>query len=412
MANEKQLALLRQGVKEWNQWRDANPDVKIDLTRADLKLDNLEGVNLNHVDLTLANLTNANLTEADFTDANLRFANLTKADLTGANLWFTNLRRCNLTGTNLTGTNLTGADFTGAELKRADLTSADLSSANLQCAELKGADLSATYLTEAVINARTNFNNAKGITRGVNGIYSRGTKTAALMNLAPEGDSMQGSNVEAVLDNLKHARRLHSISLLFAGITLLSFVLHRDTITVPFNILKDPIDAVTFAGLSIIISATLMMFTSIFFGSALDGTKYLTSRDSAMKVGQFPWILSKYEKGIAPKIISILLRIILCFHPFIFIIVLSLQSTVADFERTPILLYLLFVSVPMLLVTCFWLFRLSLGFLRPIVFDVVEEAKRQSGDEKIASTIKEQTGKIDELLKFLQEREGGQRGDR
>lgn len=111
-----------------------------------------------------------------------------------------------------------------------------------------------------------------------------------------------------------------------------------------------------------------------------------------------------------PKIISVLLRILLCFHPFIFIIVLSLQGTVRDLEQTPILLYLLLVSVPMLLVTCFWLFRLSLGFLRPIVFDVVEEGKRQSGEEKIASAIKAQTEKIDELLKLLQKREGSQRG--
>ncbi|TNJ38992.1 pentapeptide repeat-containing protein [Chlorobaculum thiosulfatiphilum] len=392
MANEEQLIILKQGTVSWNKWRNTNPDVKIDISGADLRGTDLSGIDLTDAYLSYADFTGANLSEAMLRGAYLATAKLERADFKSANLTSTN--------------------FWFAQLKKADLKNADLTNAKLSWANLKGADLKGATLSGAVIDSNTKLRGAKSITRGVNGIYSHGTKTAALMNMAPEGDSMQGSSVEAVLDNLKHARRLHSISLLFAGITLLSFVLHRDTITVPFNILKDPIDAVTFAGLSIIISATLMMFTSIFFGSALDGTKYLTSRDSAMKVGQFPWILSKYEKGIAPKIISILLRIILCFHPFIFIIVLSLQSTVADFERTPILLYLLFVSVPMLLVTCFWLFRLSLGFLRPIVFDVVEEAKRQSGDEKIASTIKEQTGKIDELLKFLQEREGGQRGDR
>jgi len=230
------------------------------------------------------------------------------------------------------------------------------------------------------------------------------------MNMTPEGDSMQGSSVEAVLDNLKHARRLHSISLLFAGVTLLSFVLHQEKITVPFNIIKDPIDAVTFAGLSVIISATLMLFVTIFFGAALYGTKYLTSRDSAMKVGQFPWVLSKYEKRIAPKIISIILRIILSFHPFIFLAVLFWSGAWKNFEQTPILLYSLYAFIPVLVVACLWLFGLSLGFLRPIVFDVVEEAKRQSGEEKIASAIREQTEKIDELVKLLQERDGGQRG--
>jgi hypothetical protein len=397
MANQEQLKILWKGFDAWNKWRAENPDVEIDLTNADLKGADLKGADLKGANLKGANLVSAILLEADLTNANLQ----------GAELWWISLT----TATNWAGiVKLAFGDLRGADLKGADLKGTNLKGTNLKGADLKGAGLLYTTLTGAVIDSKTKLRRAKGITRGVNGIYSQGTKTAALMNMAPEGDSMQGSSVEAVLDNLKHARRLHSISLLFAGVTLLSFVLHRDTITVPFNILKDPIDAVTFAGLSVIISATLMLFVTIFFGSALDGTKYLTSRDSAMKVGQFPWVLSKYEKGVAPKIISTLLRIILCFHPFIFLVVLSLNGTLKDFEQTPILFYLLLVSVPMLLATCFWLFRLSIGFFQPIVFDVVEEAKRQSGEEKIASAIREQTEKIDELVKLLQERDGGQRG--
>lgn len=151
-----------------------------------------------------------------------------------------------------------------------------------------------------------------------------------------------------------------------------------------------------------------------------------------MKVGQFPWVLSKYEKGVVPKIVSILLRIILSFHPFIFLIVLfyadlsqalklfdsiawhALELKLFDsvawqaLEATPILLYSLFAFILLLIFASVWLFCLSLGFLRPIVFDVVEEAKRQSGEEKIASAIKEQTEKIDELLKLLQKRDSEQ----
>ncbi|RXK80696.1 pentapeptide repeat-containing protein [Chlorobaculum sp. 24CR] len=350
MANQDQVERLKQNVDGWIKWRMDNPEIPIDLSQANLRQ---------------ARLYKANLAEAD----------------------------------------MEGAVLIKADLRRAYLTGADLRKANLSQADMREAKLSG-----AVIDSKTKLRRAKGITRGVNGIYSQGTKTAALMNMTPEGDSMQGSSVEAVLENLKHARRLHSISLLFAGVTLLSFVLHRDKIAVPFNILKDSIDAVTFAGLSVIISATLMLFVAIFFKAALDGTKYLTTRDSAMKVGQFPWILSKYEKRIAPKIISTLLRIILCFHPFIFLAVLFWSGAWKNFEQIPILLYSLYAFIPVLVFACSWLFWLSLGFLRPIVFDVVEEGKRQSGEEKIASAIKEQTAKIDELLKLLQERDSGQRG--
>ncbi|AOS84725.1 hypothetical protein BIU88_11625 [Chlorobaculum limnaeum] len=405
MANKEQLKILKKGVDGWNRWREENSSVEIDLTNADLKGADLKGADLKGADLKGADLKGANLKGADL-GANLVSAILLEADLTNANLQGAELWWISLT----TATNWAGiVKLAFGDLRGADLKGADLKGTNLKGADLKGAGLLYTTLTGAVIDSKTKLRRAKGITRGVNGIYSQGTKTAALMNMTPEGDSMQGASVEAVLDNLKHARRLHSISLLFAGVTLLSFVLHQEKITVPFNIIKDPIDAVTFAGLSVIISATLMLFVTIFFGAALYGTKYLTSRDSAMKVGQFPWVLSKYEKRIAPKIISIILRIILSFHPFIFLVVLFLSGAWKNFEQTPILLYSLYAFIPVLVVACLWLFGLSLGFLRPIVFDVVEEAKRQSGEEKIANAIKEQTEKIDELLKLLQERDSGQR---
>jgi uncharacterized protein YjbI with pentapeptide repeats len=51
MANQEQLALLKNSVEEWNEWRRNNPDVIIDLMDANL-------VNVNLMD---ANLINANL---------------------------------------------------------------------------------------------------------------------------------------------------------------------------------------------------------------------------------------------------------------------------------------------------------------------------------------------------------------
>ena len=37
MANEKQLAILRQGVEVWNKWREANSHIEIDLSGADIR---------------------------------------------------------------------------------------------------------------------------------------------------------------------------------------------------------------------------------------------------------------------------------------------------------------------------------------------------------------------------------------
>jgi TIR domain/Pentapeptide repeats (8 copies) len=81
MANEEHLAWLRQGVVTWNRWREENPDIKPNLTQADL-----HGVRLDRADLQRADLTGADLRRADLSEANLTRAHLTQAVLTRAQL--------------------------------------------------------------------------------------------------------------------------------------------------------------------------------------------------------------------------------------------------------------------------------------------------------------------------------------
>jgi uncharacterized protein YjbI with pentapeptide repeats len=179
MANEEHLKILRQRVEAWNAWREENPDIHPDLTRAGLTRADLTGANLfeagltganlfeadltgaglNGADLTRANLTGANLTgtylfEADLTGANLGGADLTRADLTRANLTRVNLGGANLTRVNLGGANLARANLGGANLTRADLTGANLAGANLDEGNLGGANLENAHLVDAhLVNA-------------------------------------------------------------------------------------------------------------------------------------------------------------------------------------------------------------------------------------------------------------------
>ncbi len=51
MADEEQLSIIKQGAQAWNRWREENPEVKVDLSEADLKQ-----VNLFEADLTRAEL--------------------------------------------------------------------------------------------------------------------------------------------------------------------------------------------------------------------------------------------------------------------------------------------------------------------------------------------------------------------
>jgi hypothetical protein len=164
MANKKHVALLKKGVAAWNAWREKNPDIIPDLSKAHLggadlsgayndlgganlsKANlweaNLSGVNLSGANLGGANLSGANLSGACPIEANLLAANLSKADLSEAHLW-----RANLGMTNLREANLSKAHLGGAYLIEANLLAANLYRADLRAATVVGTDFSAADLT-------------------------------------------------------------------------------------------------------------------------------------------------------------------------------------------------------------------------------------------------------------------------
>lgn len=147
MADDQQVALLKQGVEGWNQWRESNylivPDLSgADLSRANLNHVNLTGAYLCETDLRMANISDADLTGADLRGANLKGANLRGTTLNQANLAGTDLSGAHLMLVNLIEANLTWVNLSEANLKVANLTRANLSEANLQMANLSGANLS------------------------------------------------------------------------------------------------------------------------------------------------------------------------------------------------------------------------------------------------------------------------------
>jgi uncharacterized protein YjbI with pentapeptide repeats len=156
MANDEHVALLQQAVEVWNTWRKENPDIRPDLSGADLYEANLSGAdlyeaNLNGASLTGAYLVEANLMRAFLEGANLGGADLYEANLNGAYLVEANLMRAFLEGANLGGAHLTGAYLQGAALIQTDLSGAKLVGANLIGAYLHGANLRAVNLSGAHI---------------------------------------------------------------------------------------------------------------------------------------------------------------------------------------------------------------------------------------------------------------------
>ena len=71
MANEAHLAILMKGVRAWNAWREAHPEIA----------PHLSDTNMSEANLSEANLTNTNLIFADLIFADLRYTTLRAANL-------------------------------------------------------------------------------------------------------------------------------------------------------------------------------------------------------------------------------------------------------------------------------------------------------------------------------------------
>lgn len=136
MANEEQLAILKQGVDVWNRWREENPNVDVDLTKADFIGIDLREFNLDRADLGGANLSGVNLCGAYISKANLIFSNLSNADLSETDLRFTDFTMANLSGAKLMIANLNRADFNEANLSEVSFGHSDFVGTNLSEAVL------------------------------------------------------------------------------------------------------------------------------------------------------------------------------------------------------------------------------------------------------------------------------------
>jgi len=168
MANRKQLSILKKGVQVWNQWRDENPTVRVDLSNTkEGEFDGLSlfGVNfsnaiLDHAQLNGINLSSANLSKvrsyavnligAVLTNANLNEAILSSAKLIGTVLTSASLREARLPGVDLRTAYLEQADFYKADLFQADLSGAKLFQTNFSYANFSSTVLGKTDLSKAI----------------------------------------------------------------------------------------------------------------------------------------------------------------------------------------------------------------------------------------------------------------------
>ncbi len=148
MANPEHLAVLKQGVKVWNEWRDQNPHISPDLEHANLKRADLNEADLRVANLDWANLSEARLNEADLVGAYLHGANLSEAYLNIANFMWAHLREADLTRAGLHRANFSRADLIRANLRYANLEQVHLSRARLENTIFSQARMGRTVIGE------------------------------------------------------------------------------------------------------------------------------------------------------------------------------------------------------------------------------------------------------------------------
>jgi hypothetical protein len=112
MANQEHVDLLKQGVEQWNKWREHKfQEVRPNLVAADLRGANLNAANLKGANLVAALLRRADLIATDLRGADLQGAHLEGADLSAANLGSTRLDGANLRYTILWETTFANTDL-------------------------------------------------------------------------------------------------------------------------------------------------------------------------------------------------------------------------------------------------------------------------------------------------------------
>lgn len=122
MANPVHLAILRQGVDVWNQWRQENPDITPDLSWINTNNIDLSGAYLFQVDLSGASFKNQIFNNVSFSKSNLY-----RADFSNSRSFHVCFSETNLIKTNFASANLVNVNFLDANLSHANFYDTRLS---------------------------------------------------------------------------------------------------------------------------------------------------------------------------------------------------------------------------------------------------------------------------------------------
>lgn len=198
MAHQRNLEVLKQGVKVWNEWYSKTKEA--DFSTSDLRGADLSDADFCNTNFYKANLSKSQLRGANLRGADLRGADLTDADLSGADLWKAKLCNADICGAKLKNVNLNGADLFRANFSKADLQGAVFHHAHFTEANFNGADLRGADLSRCELRGASNLKTAN--LSQVNLFKANLHKAINLSKVNLSGAKLNGANLsEANLRN-------------------------------------------------------------------------------------------------------------------------------------------------------------------------------------------------------------------
>lgn len=154
----------KKDITEWNEWRDKNNSIDVELEAGNFSNWYLKNVNLGtgssetpEVYLRRAKFDKAHLEGATFTFAHLEFARFHESHLEGSNLMFAHLDKSFLLGVHLEGACLQCAELPNAKVCNAHLNRSNFVDSHLQGSELDNACLIGAKFRKAHISGSTSF---------------------------------------------------------------------------------------------------------------------------------------------------------------------------------------------------------------------------------------------------------------
>ncbi|MGA9535328.1 MAG: toll/interleukin-1 receptor domain-containing protein [Desulfobacterales bacterium] len=151
MANPEHVKILKQGVEVWNRWREENPDLRPDLTGAELGHNNYHCIDFKNVHLSNANLSFVSMTEAVFDGADLTDSNLSNSDLQHSDFSNAIIGGAIIVKSSLNYAKMVNADLADANFCDSNLSFADLAYSKLYYADFSRVEFFDTRMTEATI---------------------------------------------------------------------------------------------------------------------------------------------------------------------------------------------------------------------------------------------------------------------